>query len=235
MEGAVLKIDTHLHSSAISVCSRVNYKQLIDKKIAQGYDGGVLTNHCDSLYYEEADHDAFMRKFVAEFERAEAYATQKGFLLWLGLEVTLHNPWYAHWLVFGATKELLLTSPCFHALKQSELFEYCQKNGLTLVQAHPYRYGGKPIAPAFTHGLEINCSDGDLQRAEEIVAVAKTNGLLVTCGTDYHGLNKFVGGMCVPDWVKTGAEFNKYLRQTEETTVFLEDKVLRLPAFPPKK
>jgi len=91
------------------------------------------------------------------------------------------------------------------------------------------------IAPAFTHGLEINCSDGDLQRAEEIVAVAKTNGLLVTCGTDYHGLNKFVGGMCVPDWVKTGAEFNKYLRQTEETTVFLEDKVLRLPAFPPKK
>ena len=228
MDEKTLKIDMHLHSYPISVCSRVTYKQLIDEKQAQGYDGGILTNHCDSSYYEPSCHAEFMERFVAEFENAKAYADDKGFLLMLGLEVTLFEPWYAHWLVYGITKEQLLSSPCYFTLTQKELFEYCEKNDLLLVQAHPYRYGGKPIEPNLVHGLEINCSASDVGYAEKIFELAKERGQFVACGTDYHGANRFFGGVYLPESVQTSVDLAKYLRKTPKLTVFLEDKELKM-------
>lgn len=229
MDEKILKIDMHLHSKPISICSRVTYKQLIDEKQAQGYDGGILTNHCDSGYYHPSKHAEFMERFVAEYENGKAYADDKGFLLMLGLEVTLDNPWYAHWLVYGITKEQLLSSPCYFTLTQKELFEYCEKNGLLLVQAHPYRYGGKPIAPNLVHGLEINCSARDLGYAEKIVELVKERKQFIACGTDYHGSNSFFGGVYLPESVQTGVDLVKYLRKTPKMTVFLEDKDIEIP------
>lgn len=228
MENKTLKIDMHLHSSGISICSRVSYKSLIDEKLAQGYDGGVLTNHCDSGYYEPPLHPDFARRFVAEYENAKAYADDKGFLLMLGLEVTLHDPWYAHWLVYGLTKEQILSSPCYHHLTQAELFDYCVQNNLLLVQAHPYRYGGKPIDKNLVHGYEINCSAGDLSYAEKIVEVGKERERFIVCGTDYHGSNQFFGGTYLPKDIQTSVDLANYLRQTPKTTVFLGDKELEI-------
>ncbi len=229
MTKKTFKIDMHLHSYPISVCSQVMYKQLIDYKQAQGYDGGVLTNHCDPSYYPPSRHDKFMQSFVAEYKKAKAYADDKGFLLMLGLEVTLFEPWYAHWLVYGVTEEQLLSSPCYFALTQKELFEYCEKNNLLLVQAHPYRYGGKPISPNLVHGLEINCSSRDLPFTEKIVEVAKERGQFVTCGTDYHGTNSFFGGTYLPKNVQTSVDLARYLRETPQTHLFLEEKELKIP------
>ncbi len=229
MTEKMLKIDMHLHSYPISVCSSVTYKQLIDEKQAQGYDGGVLTNHCDPSYYPPSNHAEFMQRFVAEYENAKAYADDKGFLLMLGLEVTLFEPWYAHWLVYGLTKEQLLSSPCYFALTQKQLFEYCEKNGLLLVQAHPYRYCGQPIAPNLVHGLEINCSSRDLPFAEKIVELAKERGQFVTCGTDYHGGNAFFGGVYLPQSVQTSVDLAKYLRKTPHITLFLGEKEIKIP------
>lgn len=224
-----LKFDAHVHSSGVSRCSRVTYRQIVDQKLAQGYDGAVLTNHCQWFYYEPSEHAAFMKRFVEEFKSAEAYAREKNFRLILGLEVTLHDPSYNDWLLYGATEAFLLNTPCLYELSQKQAFELCRDNGIVFVQAHPFRNSGWGDE-RYMHGVEINCTGGDLERADEVVERAKQRGLLVTCGTDYHGPDRtFRGGTFLPAWVETSVELAEYLRGASATELFLEDRTLSVP------
>ena len=96
------------------------------------------------------------------------------------------------------------------------------------MQAHPYRYGGRPIEPNLVHGYEINCSAGDLPYADKIVEVGKERGKFIVCGTDYHGSNPFFGGTYLPKDIQTSVDLANYLRKTPKTTVFLEDKEIEI-------
>ena len=88
----LLKIDAHVHSKGISRCSHVSVEQLIDNKIKQGYDGMVLTNHCQAWYYPPEENAAFIESFIAEFRAAKAYGDRLGFAVWLGIEATVNSP-----------------------------------------------------------------------------------------------------------------------------------------------
>jgi hypothetical protein len=121
------------------------------------------------------------------------------------------------------TEEFLRSSPCLYALTQKELFEYCEKWGVVMVQAHPYRQ--EPCDPRYMHGVEINCTEGDLDKVELVEAYAREHDLLVTCGTDYHTLERtFHGGIYVPAECETAVELAKWLREEGKVKVFFGDK-----------
>ena len=82
-----IKIDPHVHSKGISSCSIVTCEQIIDEKIKLGYDGAVLTNHCQSWYYTEDKHAQFMEQMIAEFQRGKIYADKKGLRIKTGREL----------------------------------------------------------------------------------------------------------------------------------------------------
>ena len=231
-----IKIDAHVHSSGVSKCSVTTCQQIVDIKKAQGYDGVILTNHCQSWYYEPPFHAAFMRKAVEEYHAMRAYASTLDFRVLLGLEVTLLKPVLSDWLLYGATEAFLLQSPCLHALTQKELFRYCEENGVVMVQAHPFRHGGAikermlNTSVEHMHGIEINCTPCDLENWEAVTETAEKYNLLVTCGTDFHAADRtFRGGMFVPNWVNTAEDFGKHLKETPKTEIFLEEKYLALP------
>ena len=46
-----IKIDPHVHSKEVSMCSQVTVEEIIDAKIELGYEGAILTNHCQEWYY----------------------------------------------------------------------------------------------------------------------------------------------------------------------------------------
>ena len=218
-----LKIDPHVHSNGISICSHVSCEQIIDEKIGLGYDGAILTNHCQSWYYPENAYLEFMEKIISEFHRGKQYADQKGFRLYLGIEVTLYQPHYADWLLYGVTEEFLRETPCLCSLSQEELFECCNKWGVILIQAHPYRQ--VPCNPQYMHGVEINCSNGDLDKIELVEEFAKKYNLLVTCGTDYHVLeNTFRGGIYIPENCKTAEDIAKWIRKNRRIKIFFGEK-----------
>ncbi|MBR2646005.1 MAG: hypothetical protein IKD47_00385 [Clostridia bacterium] len=228
----LLKIDPHTHSNGISRCSHVTCEQIIEQKQAAGYDGAVLTNHCQEWYYPPEEHKKYIRSVIEEYRRGKAYAKSRGFRLMLGLEVTLNEPHYADWLLYGVTEKFLRATPCLYQLTQKQLFELCEKHGVLLVQAHPYRQS--PCAPEYMHGVEINCSPTDLDKVEQVEAFAKAHGLMITCGTDYHGaFNPYHGGMLVPASVKTATDFAAHLRAAAKTTVFMEEdeKTYLAPRF----
>lgn len=218
-----LKIDPHVHSKGISGCSRVSCEEIVDEKMKLGYDGVVLTNHCQSWYYKTEEHTSFMKKMIAEFRRGKAYADQMGFRFYLGIEVSLNEPHYADWLLYGVTEEFLLRSPCLYALTQKQLFEYCKEWGVVMIQAHPYRQS--PCEPKYMHGVEINCSDEDLNKVSLVEKIAKENDLLVLCGTDYHFTERtFRGGIYVPESCQTAVDFAQWLREEGRVKVFFEER-----------
>ena len=211
MEKKFIKIDPHIHSKGISTCSQITCEELIDKKLALGLDGAVLANHCQPWYYPESEHKSYVERVIEEFEKGKAYADKKGFRFFLGLEVSLDEPHYADWLLYGVTKEFLRASPCLYRLTQKELFTLCEEWGIVLVQAHPYRQ--TPCNPQYMHGVEINCSTGDLDKAPLVEAFAREHNLLITCGTDDHQItNKYVGGIFVPASCATSQDIASYLR-----------------------
>ncbi len=231
-----LKVDMHVHSSGVSFCSQRTCEEIIDHKIALGYDGIVLTNHCQSHYYPPEMHNDYIERAIEEFERGFAYAKKKNFRFYLGIEVSLFDPFYSDWLLYGVTPEILRRSPCLYQLNQKSLFDFCQENGIVLVQAHPYRANRsycpdmRPGQPKLLHGLEINCTPGDLEDEERIIAFCKEHRKIVTCGTDYHNVDReYFGGTCLPAWVETSADIAKYLKETESTYIFLGERTLEIP------
>lgn len=233
----MLKIDMHVHTNGISFCARANAQTVIDNKISAGYDGMVLTNHCQPWYFPASDQETFMKKVINEYNEAKSYGAERDFRVFLGLEVTLNNPFYSDWLLYGATEEFLLQSPCLYKLSQEELYALCEKHGVVLVQAHPYRSNTgycedmRPGAPQYLHGVEINCSTGDLEKADKVLDFAKRERKLVTCGTDYHGLNKFCGGTFLPQSVQSGKELASYLKSAKNIRLFLGEEELEVSTW----
>ena len=218
-----IKIDPHVHSSGISGCSQVTCEQIIDEKMRLGYDGVILTNHCQAWYYPPDKHIEFMEKMIAEFQQGKIYADKKGFRFYLGIEVSLCEPHYADWLLYGVTEEFLRNSSCLYTLTQKELFDYCQQYGVVMIQAHPYRQS--PCEPLYMHGVEINCSDGDLDKVALVEAFAREYDLLVTCGTDYHSVARtFHGGIYIPDTCECASDIAQWLRREGEVKVFFGEK-----------
>lgn len=223
MEKEFIKIDPHVHSKGISTCSKISCEELVDKKMRLGFDGVILVNHCQAWYYPETEHKHYVERVIEEFHRGKAYAEKKGFRFYLGLEVTLTDPHYADWLLYGVTEEFLRSSPCLYNLTQKEMYELCEEWGIVLVQAHPYRQS--PCDPKYMHGVEINCSHVDLDKAPLVEAFAKEHDLLITCGTDDHHLdNEYKGGIFVPASCHTAADIAKYFRTHGEVKVFQEDE-----------
>ena len=226
-----MKIDTHTHSMGISLCSRISYERLIDSKKSLGYDGAILTNHCQSHYYAPEMQDQWLECFIKEYNSAAEYAAKRNFKLFFGMEVTLSSPKFADYLLFGLTESVLRSVKCcMYNMTQKQLFSFCEDNGMLLIQAHPLRHSDCPSDPAFLHGLEINCQPNDLIFAEKIVKFAEDAGLFVTCGTDYHHDSMtFRGGMIFDDKAETSPDLAAEMRKRRETTLFLEDKTLRIP------
>lgn len=234
---AFLRIDAHVHSAGVSICAKKSVEEVIQQKIEEGYDGAILTNHCQPWYYvpHQAEHEAYIRSVKEEFARGKAYAQERGFQLLLGLEITLLNPFYSDWLLYGVNERFLDECPVLYMLSQRELFALCEKYGILMLQAHPFRANnGLPSKGVgeveFLHGIEINCSMGDLPYVQKILDVAKEQGKIVTCGTDFHGKPSrgyALGGMFVPVDVKTSVDFANYLKETNQTELFLDNKIIK--------
>ena len=232
MSEKYLRCDPHVHTGGISTCCPLEYPQIIDEKVELGYQMAVLTNHSQSWYCPPRGHGDLMKRHLEEFDRAYAYAKDRGLRLLLGLEVTVREPAWTDWLLYGVTENFMVNAPCLYNLTQKQLFELCKIHGIIMVQAHPLRYHDTIANPNFSHGIEINCSSTDLQHKDKILRQAEQHSLTVTCGTDYHGGNDFIGGTFVPDWVKTGRDLGDYLAKTQKTSIFYGDERIQVDTSP---
>ena len=210
-------IDTHVHSAGISPCSRRNPNQLIAEYLADKTDGFVLANHCLHEFTKDIGYKAWCEKYVEEYNLVKKLGDKYGVRVFFGIEVTPDYQPLVHFLIYGITPDELLNSPEVYTLSQKELFEYCEKNGFLLYQAHPYRNGMVPQDARYLHGVEINCHPGYISNMKnEVSKYAKDNNLRLICGSDFHGDHyKPKCGTYIPEEVITEKDLAEYLRNNQ--------------------
>lgn len=206
--------DMHCHSSGISRCAKINYKEAIDSAKKAGFKAIVLTNHYAKDYIIDNNYKEFIMRYVLEYEDAKIYGNKVGITVFFGVEVTMEFDRRVHLLIYGIDYLKLLERPNLFDLSLLELYSFCKKNKFALIQAHPFRGGTSVLDTRYLDGVEINCHPlyGNTY-SDELIRIALTNHLAITCGCDYHGDVSYrpKGGMCLPDSIKTEEDLANYL------------------------
>lgn len=206
-------IDLHAHSSGISHCCRIPYDTVIRTALDAGLDGIVLTNHYQKNYVTDGDFAAFARRYTEEFRLAKAYGDTVGCKVFFGAEVTMERHDGAHLLLYGIDQRFIEENPTLFDLTQEELYRMVKAASGTLVQAHPYRKKKHLLDVRFLDGVEVNCHPlyGKSDFAD-MVEIATENGLILTCGGDYHAdTYRPRCGTYLPDHLQSGVEIGRYL------------------------
>ena len=199
--------DMHVHTSGISRCSRVEPKELVRRCKLTGLDGIVLTNHF-AINHVKGDPLAWRRQYEEEYYLTKEEGEKQGLSVLFGIEVTPLSEGGRDYLIYGVTPAFLYKEKMLYEYTQAELYALAHSENALLFQAHPYRNGKTPKEPDYLDGVEINCHPLYLDNQKETVtAYAKENGLMLSCGSDYHAdVYKAHCGVYFPISVHTEAE-----------------------------
>lgn len=152
----MFKLETHCHTSEVSGCSRLPAVQLVTQLKRSGYGGAVITDHFHHGYFDRLT-GSWTQKidcFLSGYRAACEAGAQAGLHIYCGLEfrtTTSDNDY----LLFGAAPELLYSTPELHRYTIPQLRALADREGLLLVQAHPFRTGLTREDPALLDGVEV--------------------------------------------------------------------------------
>lgn len=181
----MVKIEMHCHSAPASRCAKVPCEQAAQILCDHGYDALVLTNHY--TYYDNQPHpcDELFDRILRDYETMRQCAGRLGLKVFFGAELRFYHA-SEDYLLYGLTaQELYDLGPCYQ-LDLASFYARKPAHAL-LVQAHPFRPPLKPADPRFLDGVEIhNGCMRHMNNNDKAFAFAKTNGLLMTSGSDFH-------------------------------------------------
>lgn len=219
-------IDLHTHSSGISTCCRIPYDAVIRAALHVGLDGIVLTNHYSKSYVADGDYAAFAKEYTKEFHLARAFGETVGCKVFFGVEVTMEYYDRVHVLVYGIEERFLEENPTLFDFTLEELYQRVKAVGGTVVQAHPYRKQPRLLDTRYLDGVEVNCHPKyGTSNFEEVLAVAKRDGLILTCGGDYHADTAYRPrcGVYLPDDIADSVALGKYLLAADALTLCIHE------------
>jgi len=218
-------IDMHAHTRAISICCKLFAEDVIASAKQAGLDGMVLTNHYTKSYVKEDGPEGLAKRYIEEYHRAAALGAMQGFAVLFGIEVTMEQYPKVHMLIYGVSEQFLLNNPELYELSQSELYALVKQAGGILVQAHPHRKADRLLDTSLMDGIEISCHplyNGTCLNA--LSAIAKRDGLILTCGGDYHAdTYRPQCGAYIPDTVTDTASLANYLISTPSVTLLVQE------------
>ena len=170
-----MRIDLHTHTAIVSDCSHIHPVEMVAAAIEAGLDGVCITDHV--FHGLTLCHDP---SWPYAGYRAVCQTVEESPLVVLpGIEFSFAE---GDFLVFGLDKVVL------PELGEDYSLETClalaHREGGVVVQAHPYRHGGRPV-----HGVDAveTCNGGNSdehnRRAE---TWSRENGVLGLAGSDAH-------------------------------------------------
>jgi len=198
------RYEMHLHTKEFGWCAHVWAKDIVDTYVREGYDGICVTNHyfsegMDSLpgVTWEEKVESWLDGYKAATKQAEKYP---GFDVILGVEIRIDEG-YEDFLIYGVTRDLLVSNPQIFHYKLKELFDFCDRNNLLLYQAHPFRKWLNLRDTKYLHGLEVyNGNPRHDSHNERALEVAQQYNMLMIAGSDYHEIGDEASAAMVFDF-----------------------------------
>ncbi len=205
-----LLFDMHVHTSGISRCSRVSPEELVKRCKQKGANGFVLTNHF-APNHVKGDAFNWRHAYEEEYCVTKKLGEKAGMRVLFGIEVTPTGEGGKDYLIYGVSPDFLYQEKMLYDYSLQELSTLVHEAGALLFHAHPYRGKSTPSDPKLIDGVEINCHPLYLDNQKEpITAFAKEHGLLLSCGSDYHGdVYKAPCGVYFPENVHTEADMKE--------------------------
>jgi len=178
-----MRVDLHTHTAVVSICSRILPAEMVAAALQRGLDGICITDHV-------FDGQTLCRNPAspyAGYRAVRQIAEGSGLVVLPGIEFSFDE---GDFLVYGLEEAVL------QALGQDYCLDTClalaQGVGSVVVQAHPFRRGGRPVQGV--DAIETcngGCSDAHNQQAE---MWSQQNGVLGVAGSDAH--QKWEVGRC---------------------------------------
>lgn len=207
------KYETHLHTSPVSRCARVNVRDNLEFYKALDYDGIFITNHFIggsigidyNKPYEEQIHF-----FFSDYENALEIGKELEIKVFCGVEMTYGG---TDFLIYGLDKDWFLAHPDIMQMKIRDLLKLMADSGALIIQAHPFFEASYidhiRLFPRDVHGVEVI----NATRSDEVNNMAKIYaehyGLLRFAGTDNNrGANKDkLAGICCNEPILNVTDF----------------------------
>ena len=222
----MMLLDLHAHTKEISTCCRIPAAEVLKRAKEAGLDGIVLTNHYQKSYAPDGDYAAFAQRYIAAYKQAKALGDAMGLRVFFGIEVTMASNTYIHLLVYGVAPAFLEENPTLFDETPRFLYEKVHAAGGVLVQAHPFRFGEYLQDTLYLDGVEISCHPlypTGTQR-ERLTEIAQKDGLLLTCGGDYHAdTYRPHCGVYLPDEIADGVALGTYLKEAKEIHLLVQE------------
>ena len=218
-------IDPHVHTSGVSPCCLMNYREVLDEDKAAGLDGVVITNHYHKPYIGDEDLTLFGKRFYQEYLDAKAYGEEIGLKVFFGVEVSTRLYDNVHILIFGVGPEFVYENPEMYDYTQEQLYLAAKKHGGTVVQAHPFRNKATMLDPRWLDGIEINCHPiYKSSYAGLLTHLADEHGLALICGGDYHAdTYRPICGTHFPDDITDSRGIGDYILNSDSFRMVIHE------------
>ncbi len=175
MPSSIMRIDLHTHTVTVSGCSHIQPQDMVAAAIQAGLDGICVTDHVFDARTLRRDPS----RPYAGYRAVRHIAQNDGLIVLPGIEFTFDE---GDFLVYGLDEETLLELAQDYSLAMC--LALAHRQGSVVVQAHPFRYQGRPV-----RGLDaIEVYNGGSSDAHNHQATiwSRQNGVLGLAGSDAH-------------------------------------------------
>ena len=184
------KTETHLHVSEISPCSQLKAADMIKMYQKAGYKTVFVSDHLKQKYtdsFGDIPWEDKMTIFMSGYYKAKHEGEKLGMNVLPAVEIAFDEALSNHYLVYGVTKDFLISCPNIGMMGIEKFSRLAHENGLFIVQAHPFRDGESFPTPEFVDAFEIyNSNPRHEDHSEKSKKLAKEKLLPITSGSDAH-------------------------------------------------
>lgn len=222
------KYQMHIHTNPCSRCGMMTPASVCQALYEGGYQGAVLTNHF--LHGNTGiDRDLPWDKFIEAYERdyleCKRAAEKYDLDILFGIEEVVEPG--LEILCYGLTPEILYNNPELGNWGVEAWSALMRKNGVVLIQAHPYREAGYipnpgPLPLEYVDGIEVyNHCNSRPDMNEKAMHLAEENPHLITVsGGDAHWVeNVPFGGIVTKKRIRNEKMLAKILKKRKFTPI----------------
>lgn len=182
------KTELHAHALPVSKCSEFLPKALAETYRAVGVDSLVLTNHLTPAHVDAESEEAFIKSYTDCYLEVKKYARELGFTVIFSVEIRFRQN-SNDYLLYGVTEADIpfLYRAVKGGMGIDEFYRAFKRDGVVILQAHPFRNGMEHVDSASLDGIEVlNMHPGHNSRVAIAAKRAAKEGMLISGGTDFH-------------------------------------------------
>lgn len=221
-------IETHMHTSEVSPCGRVDAAEGIRIYKELGYHAVVITDHFFTGFFERL-HAGSWREMVdgylAGYRRACEEGAKAGIRVILGMEFCVPEAG-DDILVYGFDEKFLYDHENLYLADPETLGRIASENGMLLIQAHPFRSYITRTYDEIIEGVEAyNGNPRQESNNERAAAYATAKGIIAISGSDFHQRGDAGrGGIHLPVLPGDSREFACIIREEKTPRLIMNER-----------